>query len=151
MRSRDSQNRPLLDLEVLPLRPWRCEFRSSLRDALERFTETTAARPCGPCPGMYPSDVLHLILVSFYPCSCFCDLFCTCCSLHPSRFPLPCFSSNCQAGHTPLRALGVTRRRRLSSISSNVVDLEYQPIPVDLWPCPPVPWAWWRRRWWSYS
>ena len=120
--------------EVCPLHSWLCGFRSSLRDALKRFTRPTTVRPLGlaaaflavwlsilserctqeihrnyhgsalgPRPSMYPSDVLHLILACFYTCSCFCDLFCTCCSPHPSSLPLPSFPSNCQAGHTPLR------------------------------------------------
>ena len=75
-----------------------CGFRSSLRDAikrftmrdaLERFTESTTARPCGPRPGMYISDVLHLILACFCPCSCFCDLFCTCCCPNPFNPSMP--------------------------------------------------------------
>ena len=40
--------------EVCPLHSWLCGVRSFLRDALERFTQTTTARPCGARPGMYP-------------------------------------------------------------------------------------------------
>jgi len=134
MRSRDSQDIPRFDLEFLPLLSWRCGFRSSLRDALERFTETTTARPCGPRPGMYPSDVQQLILACFYPCSYFCHLFCTCCSPHPCSPPLPSFPSHCQAGHTPLRVWGVTLRRHchVSPVSGEVGDLERQTIPIGL-------------------
>ena len=121
---------------------WRCGFRSSLRDALERFSETTTARPCGPRPGVYLSDVLHLILACCYPCSCFCDVFYTLCSPNSCSPPLPSCPSTCQARHTPLCVLGVTWRCHVSFVSGDVGDLERQAIPIGLWPCPSVPWAW---------
>ena len=96
--------------EVCPLHSWLCGFRSSLRDALERFTETTTARPCGPRPGMYPSDELHLILVCFYPYCCICDLSCNCCCPPPCSPSLPSFHSTWQAGHTPLRETMFTEK-----------------------------------------
>ena len=144
MHSRESSDLPRFDMEVLPMLSWRYRvyaFRSSLRDALERFT-AIAARPCGPRPGMYPSYVLHLILACLYPCSCFCDLFCTCCGPHPCSPPLPSFPSNCQVGHTTLHVLGVTWRRHVFSVSGDVGESECQTIPLGLWSCPSVPWAW---------
>ena len=41
MRSRDPQNLAVFGLEVLPLLSWRRGFRSCLKNALERFSETT--------------------------------------------------------------------------------------------------------------
>ena len=83
-----------------------------------------------------------LSFVCFYSCSCFCDLFCTCCSPHPCSLPLPSFPSNCQAGHTLLRVWGVAWQCHVSSVSGDVGDLKRQTIPTGFWPCPCVPWAW---------
>ena len=121
---------------------WRCGFKSSLRDALERFTETTTARPCCRRLGMYPSDVLHLILACFYPCSCFCDLFCTCCSRIPVVFP--CLRSP-QTVRRGIRfwVSGESHGDATSPPPPAMLGhLECQTIPIGLWPNPPMPWTW---------